>query len=97
MDQNQVFTGQPFSEALESKRNSIGQSVALESFDSLLSCRVLSRVFIIIDRAKMEKELERRGISHQNYLTHGFFRILLVLKDSCRKALWSIYKDKANS
>lgn len=65
---------QPFLEALESKRNSIGQSDALGELDSLIGLSsVKQSIHRVIDRAKMEKELERRGISHQNYSMHMVF------------------------
>ena len=65
---------QPFLETLESKRNSIGQSDALGELDSLIGLSsVKQSIHRVIDRAKMEKELERRGISHQNYSMHMVF------------------------
>ena len=65
---------QPFLETLEKKRNSIGQSDALGELDSLIGLSsVKQSIHRVIDRAKMEKELERRGISHQNYSMHMVF------------------------
>ena len=65
---------QPFLETLESKRNSIGQSDALGELDSLIGLSSVKKsIHRVIDRAKMEKELERRGISHQNYSMHMVF------------------------
>lgn len=65
---------QPFLETLDKKRNSIGQSDALGELDSLIGLSsVKQSIHRVIDRAKMEKELERRGISHQNYSMHMVF------------------------
>lgn len=65
---------QPFLETLEKKRNSIGQSDVLGELDSLIGLSsVKQSIHRVIDRAKMEKELERRGISHQNYSMHMVF------------------------
>ena len=65
---------QPFLETLEKKRNSIGQSDALGELDNLIGLSsVKQSIHRVIDRAKMEKELERRGISHQNYSMHMVF------------------------
>lgn len=65
---------QPFLETLDKKRNSIGHSDALGELDSLIGLSsVKQSIHRVIDRAKMEKELERRGISHQNYSMHMVF------------------------